>query len=982
MKWFYLLVYIILLSIYRIKCENRINKNKDKPIYYTLDVYDINNNIKRYQYTYNYTTNTFNEIDEIELLEGVQTSILCCDEDIDKSDDEKKTLLFWTAPYTKNYFMSAKFMSAFPIWANKQRKKNGDTYCLKLYDAGWYDNVNAKICNDDPSVPCPDIIMMGTTQLAYRYNNREIVNLNNYYRKYFKETGKSVESMIIKYSYYDYYLDSNWLAVPVIVDFRIFQVNTTTFDNCKKQGYKLEYPPPLSDNWGSNYMKTWTWEKVVEYSKLITECTNKPGFSIAKNNSYEDIKLFIIICQSLGIPLLTEDAELNIKKCGFRDDKYIDKLSILKELFENKYISSWLVEEQVKDWQSKEYPKSFDEQPKFRLNNKKDDDILVNGLYFTPPGIKEISPELKVIYMPGASSFLGGAGLIITKGSKFPDEAFEYIEVLIDEKYPFFSSINAAVTPFENIHGRDCLKKQQTKKELCNSLLELNGTYPYYYIYKNTTNVIYITHTDLGSDRGIIINTDYSKNFGLFNTIFQNKNLKCDDSANYEKSTITYNDNYKIEIPINDEQMIILKSTMDISNKLEQKNEEICSIYDETLKIARPYQFPYGNMADINEFEDRSPISILLAHLYYKHNKTSEFTFKDIVNECCDMIDDIFLQECSQVSKIKINITECNESNQELEISYINCKNDNNLFPITAECPYIPYKNYKGIGIIITIAIGLIIQTALLIFTILKRKEKCIYMSGLHFSIFLIISSIVLNISVYYWIGKVNKSKCIIKIWTLICGLTGFICTHSIKADIILSIYKNKDITKKTSKFTSYIIYSMIGLVQIILLFIWSFTQKGVINAKHYITNDIYYDFENCSRGSEIILSIIFGIDYLLLFYSIFMAYRGRNLPDEFNESKKIFITSLASLLLITLCFISIMSDLDNTIPYFYISLITVILSLVIVLLFVGSKILIAYDIDFLSSTTNSSIIVVVNTQTHNQNDAEKTCSNYNTASK
>jgi len=39
------------------------------------------------------------------------------------------------------------------------------------------------------------------------------------------------------------YLDSNWLAVPVIVDFRIFQVNTTTFDICKNQGYKLEYPP-------------------------------------------------------------------------------------------------------------------------------------------------------------------------------------------------------------------------------------------------------------------------------------------------------------------------------------------------------------------------------------------------------------------------------------------------------------------------------------------------------------------------------------------------------------------------------------------------------------------------------------------------------------------------------------------------------------------------------------------------------------------
>jgi len=72
------------------------------------------------------------------------------------------------------------------------------------------------------------------------------------------------------------------------------------------------------------------------------------------------------------------------------------------------------------------------------------------------------------------------------------------------------------------------------------------------------------------------------------------------------------------------------------------------------------------------------------------------------------------------------------------------------------------------------------------------------------------------------------------------------------------------------------------------------------------------------------------------------------------------------------------MSDLDNTIPYFYISLITVILSLIIVLLFVGSKLLIVFDIGFLSSTTNSSIIVVVNTQTHNQNDVDKTCSNHN----
>ncbi len=125
---------------------------------------------------------------------------------------------------------------------------------------------------------------------------------------------------------------------------------------------------------------------------------------------------------------------------------------------------------------------------------------------------------------------------------------------------------------------------------MCNSLLQLNGTFPYYYIYENTTNVIYITHIILGSDRGITVETNDSRNFGPFNILFQNKNFKCDNNANYENNTITFSDDYKIEVPINNEQTIILKSTTDISQTDKQKNEVICTIYDETLKIARPYQ--------------------------------------------------------------------------------------------------------------------------------------------------------------------------------------------------------------------------------------------------------------------------------------------------------------------------------------------------------------------------------------------------------
>jgi len=107
-------------------------------------------------------------------------------------------------------------------------------------------NVNDTICVDNnEDIPCPDLIVLGTTQLAARYNRGETENLEYYFREYFKNNGVSIESMINKYSLYDYQLDNHWLAVPIIVDFRTFRFNMTTFDFCKSKGYDLHYPPVI-----------------------------------------------------------------------------------------------------------------------------------------------------------------------------------------------------------------------------------------------------------------------------------------------------------------------------------------------------------------------------------------------------------------------------------------------------------------------------------------------------------------------------------------------------------------------------------------------------------------------------------------------------------------------------------------------------------------------------------------------------------------
>lgn len=138
-----------------------------------------------------------------------------------------------------------------------------------------------------------------------------------------------------------------------------------------------------------------------------------------------------------------------------------------------------------------------------------------------------------------------------------------------------------------------CLNTKESKNELCNSLLNSNDTQPYYYSYNNITNIIYLTHISDKTDtsrRGIIINSS-NINYPLINSELQNKKFLCDNEADFMKKTITYYDKYRIEIPLNNDDTLILNSMSDMKMESdEQTNHDICKIYDETMKIAKPME--------------------------------------------------------------------------------------------------------------------------------------------------------------------------------------------------------------------------------------------------------------------------------------------------------------------------------------------------------------------------------------------------------
>ena len=47
------------------------------------------------------------------------------------------------------------------------------------------------------------IIIYIKKKLSYRYNRGETLNMENYFRKHFRDTGRSIQSLMNKYSLYD-----------------------------------------------------------------------------------------------------------------------------------------------------------------------------------------------------------------------------------------------------------------------------------------------------------------------------------------------------------------------------------------------------------------------------------------------------------------------------------------------------------------------------------------------------------------------------------------------------------------------------------------------------------------------------------------------------------------------------------------------------------------------------------------------------------
>ena len=110
------------------------------------------------------------------------------------------------------------------VAATDDNSKGGDgAVAMEVVNADWGGVlVDALACdaatlhprNDSHWHRCPDLIVLGTTQIAARVDRGDLLPLTDFFAGYAAERGRMLSDDFVKQYYYDFYLQGAWHALP------------------------------------------------------------------------------------------------------------------------------------------------------------------------------------------------------------------------------------------------------------------------------------------------------------------------------------------------------------------------------------------------------------------------------------------------------------------------------------------------------------------------------------------------------------------------------------------------------------------------------------------------------------------------------------------------------------------------------------------------------------------------------------------------
>ncbi|KAJ3125056.1 hypothetical protein HK098_000612 [Nowakowskiella sp. JEL0407] len=292
--------------------------------------------------------------------------------------------------------------------------------------------------NRTPKDRCPDIIVLGTTQIASRMNANK--PLDDYMGKWFQDTGISLRDDMSKGCFYDYMVKSKFQAIPLVSDIRVLFLNKTTFNRLN-----VPLPPPGSDTYKTGVNGSWNWDALTTLALRIKQITNATTFRFA-SGYHEEFKLLASMMRSWGLRMFK--TQESTPYCGLKNKDFLQHFNntILKLYRENAifYCSS----------NPNPYP--------LRACNETTVMDRINAVEFSTiidyedikRGATLGRSEVIEGFVPGSTTFLGGGGMLMTNITSNSDKTWELMSFIFDSRKIYLTQIGLfarSPPPYESI---------------------------------------------------------------------------------------------------------------------------------------------------------------------------------------------------------------------------------------------------------------------------------------------------------------------------------------------------------------------------------------------------------------------------------------------------------------------------------------------------------------------------------------------------
>jgi len=166
---------------------------------------------------------------------------------------------------------------------------------ITVRSVGWHAVGEKSICQE--GAPCPNLILVGSSQLAQRVVSDRVRSLNHFMYEYLQTNLERLQDDFPGVAYYEYFFGAHWMGIPFLSDVRLVAFNKTTLNRLN-----ITLPPPHS------LKESWSWQDLQRHACKIKDHVGSPGL-LANSDFDEDFKFFTLMVQSAKGSLYKVDGE-------------------------------------------------------------------------------------------------------------------------------------------------------------------------------------------------------------------------------------------------------------------------------------------------------------------------------------------------------------------------------------------------------------------------------------------------------------------------------------------------------------------------------------------------------------------------------------------------------------------------------------------------------------------------------------------------